>query len=114
MLSLGSSMSARFSIVRSRALWSSHSIALRWRSVNEAPKLGGLTETAKAALRDHDSRAKCRRAATIASRLAEKLLELSPHHRRIDVDTGPIFDADHALIDQHAEPVDHGAAARLC
>ncbi len=35
------------------------------------------------------------------------------YDRRVSIDPGPVANADHALVDQHPEPVKHGATARL-
>ena len=43
----------------------------------------------------------------------EKLIQRLAHHAGVDVDAGPVLDADDALVDQHAQAVEHLAAARL-
>ena len=43
----------------------------------------------------------------------EYLFELALHDGWVHVDAGPVFDADHALVHQHAEAVKGLAAARF-
>ena len=45
---------------------------------------------------------------------AINILELSPHDGGVSVDPSPILDADHTLIDEHAQAIDDGAAASFC
>ena len=43
----------------------------------------------------------------------ENCLQRAAHHSWVDVDAGPVPDADHTLVHQHSQPVENPAAARL-